>query len=92
MSKATLRKTIYVSGYKQATRQVERFRKELEQLNGASATVTINVVEKAPSSNKIIIDDGFVDDALVMGMQLDPPMLSPRINNGRKQSCNRVNQ
>lgn len=82
MSKATVTTTIRVSGFDQASNEIRKFRRELEKLDGAKATIVVEVVGKAPASNPMVVDASMVNAALVEGMRLSPSMLADTINNG----------
>lgn len=83
MSSAQVVTTIRVSGFDEATRHVRAFGRELKKLDGAKARIEVEVVQKSPASNPMIVDASVVNAALVEGMQLSPGMLADSINNGK---------
>lgn len=81
-NRATITTTIRLQGWDEATAKIRAFRKELAALDGAKATVVVDVVGKAPASNPMIVDASIVNRALTEGMRLSPTMLADTINNG----------
>ena len=81
----TVNISLRVSGFKEATRDVNVFKKALKDLHGARADVTISIngAGESIASQPMIVDNDFVNRALTSGMLLDPPMLAESIFNRR---------
>ena len=83
MASRTVQANIRFSGIKPLVKDLQLLNREFRKLNGAKATVTINVQERAASSNSLFFDRVSVERSLTAGMRLSPSMLAPYINNGR---------
>ena len=83
MASRTVQANIRFSGIKPLVNDLQLLNREFRKLNGAKATVVINVQERAPSSHSMLFDRAAVERSLTAGMRLSPSMLAPYINNGR---------
>lgn len=83
MATTIVNTTIRAKGFKDAANQIAAFRRELTKLDGAKATVTVEVAEKSISTSSMIVDADLVNRALTPGMRLAPSMLADYINNGQ---------
>lgn len=76
--------TIVLNGLKEAIRETRLYRKELGRLSKIGK-VKIKVEIDTPKSmatSPIIVDEGFLNEALKPAMRLDPSMLASYIANG----------
>ena len=81
----TVNISLRFSGFKEATRDINVFKKALKDLHGAKATVTVSIngAGESIATQPMIVDNDFVTRALTPGMLLDPPMLAESIFNRR---------
>lgn len=83
MATTIVNTTIRAKGFRDAANQLAAFRRELKALDGAKATVTVEVREKTAATSSMIVDAETVERALTPGMRLAPSMLADYINKGR---------
>lgn len=83
MANRTINTTVRFTGIKPFVKDLRLLGNELRRLDGAKATIVVEVREKGISNQSMIVDAEVVERALTQGMRLEPSMLADYINNGR---------
>lgn len=88
VKRATLTRTVNIYGIDNAIKNFREFKKELKELHGAKATITINIIESRPTDKAIgtksfFITENQLRNAVEDPLRMSPSALSPNINNHR---------